>query len=126
MSEKQVSKSTQLTEVKEFQPTPAMRVWLDTAIKTESDSITDIEKASKITAQSWYNWLKLPGFIEWYDAEWTRMLSGFGWKLDVIGMKNAKKDHRYWESMQKRMGRLQDKPTVGIVAQGDDMSISFE
>jgi len=109
-----------------FKATPGMKVWLDAAIQSDTDNISEIATACGMDRSAWYDWLDKPGFLEWWEAEWNRKLLGQGWRLDQIGMKNAKRDHRYWESMQKRMGRLQDKPTVGIVAQGDDMSISFE
>lgn len=100
-----------LTEIKEFKPSPGMQLWLERSIELETDSITDIAEACKMSRQSWYEFQKVPGFVEWYDAEWTRRLQGYGWKLDVYGMKNAKKDVKYWELMQKRLGRLQEKNT---------------
>lgn len=100
--------SKELTKQKEWRPTPAMIVWIDTAVRLMTDNITEIEQESKITAQSWYNWIKKDEFLAWYRAEWDKRLSSQSWKLDAIGMKQAKRDHRYWESMQKRVGNLNE------------------
>lgn len=109
--------SRELTQDKEFVPTPAMRVWLDTAVKLMTDNITEIETESKITAQSWYGWLKNDQFRLWYRAEWDKRLAMVGPTLDAIGLKNAKRDHKYWQDMQKRVGNLQDNPGKGVYIQ---------
>lgn len=99
-----------------FAPTPHMKVWLETAMQLETDSPTDISDKSGIDRTNWYKWIDLTGFIEWFNAEWDRKLKGHAWRLDVIGMKNGKRDFNYWKSMQQRVGNLQDKvgPTVAI------------
>lgn len=104
--------TTELTEQKKFEPTPHMRVWLDTAVQLMTDNITEIETASKVTAQAYYKWIKDDQFLIWFKEEWDRRIRGHSWKLDAIGMKQAKRDHKYWESMQKRVGNLhEDKST---------------
>lgn len=109
-----------------FTPSAGMKVWLDAAIQSDTDNITEIAQSCGMDRKNWYVWLDKPGFIEWWEAEWNRKLLGQGWRLDQIGMKNAKRDHRYWESMQKRMGRLQDKqPLVAIGAKADVMNVEF-
>lgn len=102
--------SPTVTNVAQFQPTPHMIVWLDTAIQLETDSITEIAEASNIARKTWYDWLDKKGFIEWFRATWDKKLSGQSWRLDAIGMKNAKRDFKYWESMQKRVGNLIEQP----------------
>lgn len=112
-----------------FAPTPHMEKWLDTAVKAETEEIKAIAEACGLDRSNWYKWLNQPGFIEWFEAEWNRKLLGNGWKLDLIGLKNAKRDHRYWESMQKRMGRLQDVHPVLIQNKfndSDQMTIEIE
>lgn len=98
-----------LTKKGEFNPTPHMKVWLDVALRLMTDNITEIETESKITAQSWYGWIKDDNFNLWFKTEWDRRLAGHGWKLDAIGFKNAKRDHKYWQDMQKRVGNLKEE-----------------
>lgn len=115
-----------LTEEKEFHPTPHMLVWLDTAIQLESDNTSEISETCKISRTAWYDWLKDPEFVEWFNAEWDRRIKGHAWKLDVIGMKNSKRDFNYWKAMQQRVGRLEDKPSaLQQFNIGNDMGIEF-
>lgn len=98
--------STGLTPKSEFRPTPHMLVWLDTALNLMTDSITEIEVASQITAQSWYKWIKDENFRDWYNFEWNKRIRGHAWKLDTIGMKFAKKgDYNFWKTMRESMGK---------------------
>lgn len=87
-----------------------------TAIQSDSDRITDIARESKITKQSWYNWIKDDNFLLWYRREWDKRIASEAWKLDKWGMKNAKRDHKYWQDMQRRVGNLRDdeKPNVAV------------
>ena len=101
-----------LTNEVKFEPTPHMLVWLDTALRLETDSISEISQKCKITRQTWYEWLRNEAFIKWFRDEWDKRLSGHAWKLDAIGMKNARRDYNYWKSMQERVGNLVDKPST--------------
>jgi hypothetical protein len=105
---KEVSLDKPTEEVK-FKPTPHMMVWLDTALQLDTDNVTEIAQACSQDRTNWYDWQKKEGFIEWFNAEWDKRLKGHAWKLDVIGMKNAKRDFNYWKAMQNRAGRLEDK-----------------
>lgn len=104
--------SEKITKQKEWKPTPAMRVWIDTAIQNETDSITDISEACKISRTAWYDWIKDDNFLLWYKQEWDKRIASEAWKLDKIGMKNAKRDHKYWADMQRRVGNLKEDKGV--------------
>jgi hypothetical protein len=96
--------SKELTKQAEFEPTPHMIVWLDKAIELQTDNITEIERESKITAQSWYNWLKTPGFEDWYYENYKKQRRRWLPTLDKMGMKNAAKDYNFWKDMRKAAG----------------------
>lgn len=98
-----------VTAKKEFKPTPHMLVWLDAALQLMTDNISEIERACNITAKTWYEWQKNDDFRIWYRQNWDKRIASHSWKLDVIGMKKARQDHRYWEGMQKRVGNLNDE-----------------
>ena len=98
----------------DFKPSPHMIVWLNTAIQSESFVIDEIARISGIAESSYYRWVKLDGFNEWFTNEFNKKLKAQSWKLDIIGMKNAKKDFKYWESMQKRVGNLLDQKTQNL------------
>lgn len=95
-----------------FTPTPHMIVWLDTAIKMETDSPTEIAEACGQDRTNWYDWSKKQGFIEWFNTSWNERLRGHAWRLDVVGMKQGKKDFNYWKAMQQRVGNLKENSTT--------------
>lgn len=103
---------TKSTKSDVFNPTPHMKVWLDTAIQLETDSPTDISDKSGIDRTNWYKWLDQDGFIEWFNATWNERLRGHAWRLDVVGMKQGKKDFNYWKAMQQRVGNLKENSTT--------------
>lgn len=92
------------TELATFTPTPAMRIWLDTAIDMQSDSITDIANACQLSRAAWYEWLKVPGFEDWYYTNYKQQRRRWLPKLDAMGMANAKRDFNYWKEMKKAAG----------------------
>jgi hypothetical protein len=94
------------TDKEEFKPTPHMIVWLDTVIKTPTDVVDEISRVSGVDESTYYNWLKKDGFIEWFERERNKKLRAHAWRLDNMGLKQARRDHRYWESMQKRVNNL--------------------
>lgn len=117
-----VVKSEQnLTTKRTFIPSAKQDLWLDTAIRIGTLSPTDIEADSKISRVSWYTWIKNEEFVDWFLDQWNRRLRSHGPALDVIGLKNAKRDFKYWEAMQKRVGNLQDKPQV-LVQQNNQLN----
>lgn len=100
------------TETNIFQPTPAMRVWLDVATELLSDNVSEIAKECKVSRQSWYQWIKDDSFMRWFQQEWDKRIRGHGWKLDVIGFHKARENHSYWKSMQERLGNLPSKDVI--------------
>lgn len=109
-----------LTNEQEFEPTPAMVIWVDTAVNILSTNISEISEQCKVSRQSWYEWQKSPEFISWYQTEWNKKLGKELWKLDVIGLKKAKNDFKFWDAMQKKLGgynqvQEKDKPEPILV-----------
>lgn len=103
------------TEVVVFKPSIYQEKWLDTALQLMSDNITEIAETCRIDRTTWYKWLKDDNFRAWFKQEWDKRLSGEGFKLDVIGMKKAKTDHKYWQDMQRRVGNLKsDQDAMGM------------
>lgn len=106
--------SREVTKTDEFQPTPAMVVWLDTAAKSITGNVSEISKECNISRQSWHRWMRSGEFREWFKKEWEKALAGVAWKLDVIGLQRASEDYRYWETMQKRVGNLPLDSRTGL------------
>lgn len=102
--------------VAQFEPTPAMRLWLDTAVKLISDSPTEIANESKIARQTWYDWLEVEGFEDWYYENYKNKRKRWIPSLDMIGMEHAKKGkYDFWKDMRKAAGEnLDDKPDVQV------------
>lgn len=97
-----------LDEKPTFKPTATMEKFVETAIRIGSDNVAEICRETKVTEQAYYLWKKNPQFTVWMNEYANWLIRGDGWKLNTIGMRNAKRDHRYWESMQKIVGNLPD------------------
>lgn len=93
------------TDEEVFKPTPAMRIWVATSAQLVTDNISEISKECRLDRSSWYDWIKKPGFLKWYEEERKNLMTLVRTKLDNIGISMAKKDFRYWEAMQKIAGR---------------------
>jgi len=106
--------STELTESKEFQPTPHMLVWLDTQVRTHSDVIDEIARESKVTEQAWYKWLKQDGFEDWYWAEYDKRTRRWKPTVDAIGLKFARRGSaEHFKYLAQRAGNTrEDKGTT--------------
>lgn len=108
-------KATELDpKVQSFKPTLGMEKWLNTQIETRSDSPTYISKKSGLSKTNWYDWLKKPGFEDWYYQAYEEKTRRWRPYLDTIGLKNARKDYNYWKDMQKIAGRKEDTTDIQI------------
>jgi hypothetical protein len=105
------------TEKPMFKPSANQEKWLATAIQSEHDEVSKIAEECGIDRAQWYRWLKEPDFIEWFKAEWNKAIQGQAWKLDVWGMKQARRDFNYWKEMQKRVGNITDEKAPSALIQ---------
>lgn len=106
-----MSKKKELQKVNgiaEFKPTPLMEKFVEMAVQLGIDNVAEIARQTEMAETTYYIWKRQQGFSEWMNEYALTLLRGDGWKLNAIGMKNAKKDHRYWESMQKIVGNIKD------------------
>lgn len=97
-----------------FKPTLGMEKWLETQIETKSSSPTYISKKSGLSKTNWYDWLKKPGFEDWYYQAYEERTRRWRPYLDSIGLKNAKHEYNYWKDMQRIAGRSKDTQKVQI------------
>lgn len=91
-----------------YKPTPTMEKWVETAVMLGTDNVAEICRNAEVTESAYYQWKKNPKFITWMNEYSNYLIRGDGWKLNNIGMRKAKQDHRYWESMQKIVGNIKD------------------
>lgn len=113
------------TQTKEFKPSANQEKFLDAAIQSGEDTIVNIAKLAGIDECTYYRWRKEPGFLEWYDTEYQKGLLANRWRLSAIGMKQARRDHKYWRDMLEVTGILDNQtPTTAI--QNNTFSFSDE
>ena len=85
-----------------------MIVFVETAVKLGTDNVAEITRKTGIDESTYYKWKKDPQFVSWMNEYANYLIRGDGWKLQNIGMRKAKQDHRYWESMQKIVGNIKE------------------
>ena len=91
-----------------------MTVWLNTQIETRSDSPTYISQKAGLSKANWYEWLKKPGFEDWYYQAYEEKTRRWRPYLDTIGLKKARNEYNYWKDMQRIAGRTENTQTVQI------------
>lgn len=100
-----------------FSPTPHMILWVDTAVILMSDSPQRIADESGIDRTSYYKWIKLPGFYDWYVEAYRSKRSRLIPQLDAIAMKHAKKgSYQHLEVLMRKAGDMPESkaPTNAI------------
>lgn len=108
-----------VTKEQPFKPTPAMIVWLDKSKELMSGNVTEISEACNISRQTWYRWWENNDFKRWFNRNWESYLMFNNWQLDLIGLRKAETDYRYWAFMQDKIGRLNqiDKvPRLNVIS----------
>ncbi len=95
---------------KPFKPSTNQEKWVDTAIRIGDLSPSKVSEECSIDRTRWYDWIKDEQFIVWFRAEWDKWIRAYGPALDLMGIKKAANDFRYWESMQRRVGNIVDSP----------------
>lgn len=91
-----------------FIVTPHMDRWVTTAVSLMSDNVSEIAEASRISRVTWYKWLKIKGFKEWYYSQYKAKRYMWIPKLDKMGMERAPKNFDYWRAMNQKAGELLD------------------
>ena len=112
------SVSLDITKKAEFQPSFKMKQYLQTAIQQMSDRPSVIQANCDVSRRSWYRWVEMPGFEDWFYSEYKKQRRKILPKLDSLGMKYARKgDFKFWEAMNKKIGELIDDKTAPINVQ---------
>jgi hypothetical protein len=104
------SVSTNVTNLPTFNPTPSMRLWLEKSIELMTDNISQIANECHLARQTWYKWCKQQGFNHWFNHEWEQYLLRSSWRLNLIGLKKAHEDYRYWAYLQDKILTMKSNP----------------
>lgn len=118
--------SQNVTELKDFKPTPHMLVWLDTQVQIQTDVVDEIARQSNIAEMSWYRWIKQDGFEDWYWAEYDRRTRRWKPTVDAIGMKFAKRGSaEHFKYLAQRVGNLREEKQPQQLQQINGNNITF-
>jgi hypothetical protein len=78
------------TQKEKFTPTPKMQEYLITATNVLSVSPSTVSASCSVARETWYDWLRVEGFEDWFYSEYKKAR----WKilplLDSIAFKYAK------------------------------------
>lgn len=116
---------TEPNKIAKFQPTPKMEEWLDMSIELLSTSPTRVSEHLNMNRTRWYSWMKIEGFEDWFFEEYKKRRKRIIAKLDEIAMRNAAKDYRYWEAMNKKVRDLPDSGGTNVNIVGKEMKVDF-
>lgn len=112
------------TEITTFEPTAKMLTYLDTAVEFLTDSPTKITGKCEIARRTWYDWLKVEGFEDWFYEQYKKRRTRIIPKLDEIGMTQAEKgSYPHWEALNRKVDDLPEKGTRAGVSVDDGEKI---
>jgi hypothetical protein len=111
-------KVKELAKTTTFKITPAMKVWVNTAIDLVTDNVSMISSACNISRTAWYHWTTTyPDFMDWFLEQYKGGRKRWLPRLDSMGMDRARKSFDYWKAMNQKAGDLLDGEHVGITGQ---------
>ena len=91
----------------DFMPSKSMYKWIDTVIEIGSMSPSRVSKASRVHRNTFYYWLTIPGFQNWFNFEISQWRESVLFELIEIGVEQAKKgNYKYWRSLMTYFGML--------------------
>jgi len=105
-----------LTKSPDFRPNTHMLKYIEAAIDILSYSPTEVarhcitlgdDRTEETIRNQWYRWMEMPGFWDWFLAEWIKGRGRIIPELDRIGMQHAKRgSYQHWEAMNLKVGDL--------------------
>ena len=86
-----------------FKPTEEMLKVLEAFADMELKPTVSarMEKAG-VGRTMWYEWLKIDGFMDWWDTETNKIVQSNIGELRKIGYMKSASDFRYWEAMMTK------------------------
>jgi len=93
----------------DFVPTRKMLRILEIALSLEGgDSIRSWFAHVGSNRATWYLWRKIPGFNSWWKTAFLTGIKQYEAQWVLIGLRNMKKDFRYWNAVgEKLYGHIQ-------------------
>jgi len=93
----------------DFVPTRKMLRILEVALSLEGgDSIRSWFAHIGGNRATWYLWRKIPGFERWWKTAFLTGIKQYEAQWVLIGLRNMKKDFRYWNAVgEKLYGHIQ-------------------
>jgi hypothetical protein len=108
------------TEIEnDFTPTKGMIKWFETTLELgHTASISEVARQAELQRSNWYQWVLIPGFVEWWDNQWQQYFKENRWRLKAIGLKQSERNYDYWHDMMVNSGQLNEKsPSVQVNTQ---------
>jgi hypothetical protein len=104
-------------KTQKWKVTPYMEKWISTAVQLVTDSPSEIAPVCGVSREVWYDWIKKPGFKEWFYQQYKAKRYEWIPKLDAMGMARAPKNFDYWKAMNQKAGELLEGQGVNIQGQ---------
>lgn len=96
----------------EFEPTPQMIRWFTKAVELQSTSISKIADGLGLHRNTFYYWIKTPGFKNWWLGMVASYFHTVYLQLIGIGLRMSEKDYRYWHDLLEHVSTRVNFPQV--------------
>ncbi len=91
--------------LQKFKPTAGMKkcllAYADMSLKPTIEARMEAIGMSRLT---WYDWVEIEGFVEWWSSETQKIMQRSLSELDKIAYMKAGQDFRYMKMLQMKYG----------------------
>jgi len=94
----------------DFVPTGQMIRWFTKAVDMRFISVSKIADSLGLHRNTFYYWLKIPGFREWWLGMVASYFHTVYLQLIGIGLRKSEEDYRYWHDLMEHVSSRVDFP----------------
>jgi hypothetical protein len=94
----------------EFEPNQQMTRWFTKAVELHTMSVSKIADSLGLHRNTFYYWLKTPGFKDWWQSMISSYFHTVYLQLIGIGLRMSQNDYRYWHDLLEHISSRVDFP----------------
>lgn len=94
----------------EFEPTAQMTRWFTKSVELKTTNVSKIADSLGLHRNTFYNWLRTPGFRDWWLGMVASYFHTIYLQLIGIGLRKSDEDYRYWHDLMEHVSSRVEFP----------------